>query len=316
MRQFETGSAFMTGIAKIHEHYTRSLPAIDAMLGVFADKLGPWLETERKLSAAIEASGILGFKDTLADIDRFAAATRAELHMLDGFVLGNSLPGIPTARIERPVRRLTRSYDRLVTSIADNPVRPALVPLVLGLPTRSVSAHIRAVSAITRREGEEPVIELWAEAEEQALAVIHDVLPRIKPALLVSWRGVREALRRRQADWLRQASASLRYLLTDTLDLMAPKATVLAAGVDPKLLMQDGSPSRRAQVRWLCRGIESETYGNMVSADLESALTIVTMVNEAVHDEGYAELEEAFARVTVRADIALQHLLEIFRTRQ
>ncbi len=37
-------------------------------------------------------------------------------------------------------------------------------------------------------------------------------------------------------------------------------------------------------------------------------------MNEAVHDEDYPELEEAFGRMCVRADVALHHLLVIHRT--
>ena len=45
-------------------------------------------------------------------------------------------------------------------------------------------------------------------------------------------------------------------------------------------------------------------------------MTIVTAMNEAVHEDDYEELEDAFRTMAVRAAVALCNLLKLWKTRQ
>lgn len=51
-------------------------------------------------------------------------------------------------------------------------------------------------------------------------------------------------------------------------------------------------------------------------SELQSAIETVDTMNTVVHRHDYPEIEEAFDRMCVRAEIALRDLLEVFKTRK
>ncbi|MCX6543490.1 MAG: hypothetical protein NTV05_03650 [Acidobacteria bacterium] len=169
--------------------------------------------------------------------------------------------------------------------------------------------------SITTHGPDEPIIEIWGEVQAETTETIEAILPLVNPALLTSWRGGLATVHRRGEDWVRQASASLRYVLVTTLDTIAPKAKVLADGVDRKYLSGKGEPTRSAQVHWLCRSLKNKTYREMMVSELESAIEAIDTMSEAVHRDDYPEIEQAFDRICVRASVALRDLLEIFKIR-
>ena len=138
------------------------------------------------------------------------------------------------------------------------------------------------------------------------------MLPELSPKLMKSWEGVWDAARRRGPDWARQAGASLRFILVEVLDTVAP---VNALTDIPRQYVHNSKLGRPAQIYWLCAPLQNPTYRRVVRADLESAISIIDAMSEAVHRHDYVEIEDAFDTMVVRAAIALCHLLKLRKAR-
>ena len=87
--------------------------------------------------------------------------------------------------------------------------------------------------------------------------------------------------RRRGPDWARQAASSMRFLLIEALEAVAPMEQVSKSNL-PARYVQDGKILRLGQIHWLCEPVKNRTYGKVVRADLDSAMTIIEAMNEAV----------------------------------
>jgi hypothetical protein len=61
--------------------------------------------------------------------------------------------------------------------------------------------------------------------------------------------------------------------------------------------------------------VNNRTYRRVARADLESAISIIDAMSEAVHRDDYIEIEDAFDTMAVRASIALCNLLKLWKTR-
>ena len=61
--------------------------------------------------------------------------------------------------------------------------------------------------------------------------------------------------------------------------------------------------------------MKNRTYGKVVRADLDSAMTIIEAMNEAVHRDDYEEIEDAFRSMAIRTAVALCNLLKLSKAR-
>ena len=103
-----------------------------------------------------------------------------------------------------------------------------------------------------------------------------------------------------------------RFILVEVLDTVAP---VDALTDIPRQYVRDGRLGRPAQVYWLCVPLQNRTYRRVARADLESAISIVDAMSEAIHRHDYVEIEDAFDTMVVRAAIALCNLLKLWKAR-
>lgn len=220
--------------------------------------------------------------------------------------------------VEYETDRLDHAYAGFGASILNRPDWLALAPdFVRTAPSEIVFAQARFVRAVTTHEDieeESAADEIWADVQTQTLGFIEAVLPELNPKSMKSWAGVWDAARRRGPDWARQAASSLRFLLIHTLDAVAPLDQVQKSNV-PARYIQNGQILRLGQIHWLCEPVGNRTYGKVVRADLDSAMTIIGAMNEAVHREDYDEIEDAFRTMMVRAAVALCNLLKLWKTR-
>jgi hypothetical protein len=76
-------------------------------------------------------------------------------------------------------------------------------------------------------------------------------------SLMKSWEGAWDAARRRGPDWPRHAGASLRFILIEVLDTVAPVHTLTEI---PKQYYRDGKIMRPGQIYWLCVPPNNRTY--------------------------------------------------------
>ena len=182
----------------------------------------------------------------------------------------------------------------------------------LGVHTVTRSLVVRVVTTHDDVEDESALDEIWGGVKKRTFRYIDAVLPELSPELMEVWRGVWDAVHRRGPDWARQAGVSLRVILVDVLDAVAP---VDALTDIPREYLHDGKPGRQAQVYWLCKPLQNRTYRRVARADLKAAISIIDAMSEAIHRRGCAEIEDAFDTLVVRAAIALCNLLKIWKAR-
>ena len=212
--------------------------------------------------------------------------------------------------------RLNRAYAGFSASIASRPEWLSTQPdSLLAAPADAVLSQSRFVRVSTTHddiEEESALDEIWGGVRDRTLGYIDAVLPELSPELMKAWRGVWDAVHRRGPDWARQAGASLRFILVGVLDAVAP---VDALTDIPRQYVRNGKLGRPAQVYWLCVPLQNRTYRRVARADLESAISIIDAMSEAIHRPDYVEIEDAFDTMVVRAAIALCNLLKLWKAR-
>ena len=212
--------------------------------------------------------------------------------------------------------QLNRAYAGFGASIASRPEWLSTGPdFLLAAPADAVYSQSRFVRVVTTHddiEEESALEEIWGGVRDRTLGYIHAVLPELSPELMKAWRGVWDAAHRRGPDWARQAGASLRFILVGVLDAVAPVNTLTDI---PRQYVRNGKLGRPAQVYWLCEPLQNRTYRRVVRADVESAISIIDAMSEAIHRRDYVEIEDAFDTMVIRAAIALSHLLKLWKAR-
>lgn len=252
-------------------------------------------------------------------LTRISAETEKLLASLDvdrGFADLLRVTDVTRSLVEYETDRLNRAYAGFGASIAARPEWLASAPeMIRTVPGEIVFAQARFVRTVTTHEDVEEqsaADEIWDGVKDRTLGYIEAVLPEVSPRLMKSWEGVWEAARRRTPDWARQAGASLRFILIEVLDTVAP---VDSLSDIPKEYVRDGKFGRPAQVYWLSVPLNNRTYRRVARADLESAISIIDAMSEAVHRDDYVEIEDAFDTMAVRASVALANLLRLWKAR-
>lgn len=150
--------------------------------------------------------------------------------------------------------------------------------------------------------------------QTQTLGYIEAVLPELNPKLMKSWEGAWDTAKRRGPDWARHSASSIRFLLIEVLETVAPIEEVKKSDV-PRQFIKNGESLRLGLIHWLCEPLKNRSYGKVVRADLDSALTIIEAMSEAVHRDDYEEIEDAFRTMAIRAAVALCNLLKLWEAR-
>jgi hypothetical protein len=255
----------------------------------------------------------------LAGISNETGKLLASLDIGRGYADLLAVNDVTRSLLEYETDRLNHAYAGLAASIEHRPEWIASAPdFVRTVPGEIVFAQARFVRTVTTHEEieeEDAADEIWADVQTQTLGFIETVLPELNPKLMKSWEGTWDTARRRGPDWARQAASSMRFLLIEALEAVAPMEQVSKSNV-PARYVHDGKILRLGQIHWLCEPVKNRTYGKVVRADLDSAMTIIEAMNEAVHRDDYEEIEDAFRTMAIRAAVALSNLLKLWKARQ
>jgi len=235
-----------------------------------------------------------------------------------GFADLLDVPDVTRSLVEYGTGRLNRAYAGFSASIVNRPEWLASAPdFVRRAPGDMIFTQARFVRTVTTHEDvddESAADEIWAGVQTHTLAYIEAVLPELNPKLMKSWAGAWDTAKRRGPDWARHSASSIRFLLIEVLTAVAPPDKIDKADL-PKEFVKNGQIQRLGQIHWLCGPLQNRSYGKVVRADLDSAMTIVSAMNEAVHEDDSEELEEAFRTMAVRAAVALCNLLKLWKAR-
>lgn len=228
-----------------------------------------------------------------------------------------SVHDITRSLVKYETGRLNRAYAGFGAGIVNQPERLSNGPdFLLDAPADTIYSQSRFVRVVTTHDDvteESSLDEIWSGVKDRTLGYIDAVLPEISPEFMEAWCGVWDAAHRRGPDWARQAAASLRFLLVGVLDTVAPVDGL--TGI-PRQYMHNGKLGRPAQVYWLCVPLQNRTYRRVARADLESAISIIDAMSEAIHRDDYVEIEDAFDTMVVRAAVALCNLLKLWKARE
>jgi hypothetical protein len=255
------------------------------------------------------------------ELFKMSAAAERVLSTLDasrGFADLLGVHDVTQSLVEYESGRLNRAYNSLAASIVNRPGWLASAPdFVRTVPGDMIFAQARFLRTVTTHEevdDQTAADEIWEDVQTQTLGYIEAVLPELNPKLMKSWEGAWDVAKRRGPDWARQAASSMRFLLIETLESVAPMDQVKKSKLPEKYIV-DGQILRLGQIHWLCEPVQNRTYGKVVRADLDSAMTIIEAMNEAVHRDDYEEIEDAFRTMAVRAAVALCNLLKLWKAR-
>lgn len=327
----------------ISAHFARELATIgraeDYLVGLKAlmpaeqlsRTIGKSLMLDAHLPLALNPT-IASFQDTAGLSDRMAEfaswsdrlnGTFASLDMGAGIADLLTVSDITRSIVGYETAHLSRAYETYAASVVARPAWLESAPaFVRTAPAQSLFAQGRFVQAVTVREievdaEEESSDEIWLTVQTETQDLIAGMLPRLRPSLMTAWEGAWRSAKQRGPDWARQSAASMRFVLIEVLNAAAPvgkiEKTTLPKGKG--YIKQDGGVSRPGQVYWLCAPLKNKTYKKFIEADLESAMTIIDAMNEAVHRDDYREIEDAFETMYVRGAVALRHLLQLWRER-
>jgi hypothetical protein len=265
---------------------------------------------------AIELPNYAQEFQALAGISMETERLLASLDVGRGFADLLDVHEVTRSLVEYETDRLNRAYAGFGASIAHYPEWLSTVPdFIVAAPGEVVFSQARFVRTVTTHDevqDQTAADEIWDGVKDRTLGYIESVLPELSLKLMKSWEGVWETARRRGPDWARQAGSSLRFILIEVLDTVAPVDRLSDV---PKEYCPNGKLGRPAQVFWLCEPLNNRTYRRVARADLESAISIIDAMSEAVHRYDYEEIEDAFDTMAVRAAIALCNLLKLWKVR-
>ncbi len=202
-------------------------------------------------SALFKTFDIPDYAKEFHQLSRISAAAEAMLGTMDlshGFADLLGVHDVTRSVVEYQTGRVNLAYAGFSESIVNRPDWIASAPdFVRTAPADIVFSQARAVRVITTHddvEEESAVSQIWVGVQERTLGYIEAVLPEVSPRLMKSWGGVRDAARRRGPDWARHAGSSLRFILIEVLDTVAPSKR---SGTSRSKYHRDGKIMRPGQ---------------------------------------------------------------------
>jgi hypothetical protein len=225
--------------------------------------------------------------------------------------------------VARLTDRLALRHADLIASLNLPEGRLASVPSFASeIPTIDVFVHTEAVRVVTPHEPLEPEQELKTaslrlEVVDQTVAFLEITLPELSPPYLDQYRGAKACAAERGPDWWTHGGASLRKLLKGVLHTAAPNDVVLPwARQNNRELDRVGRPTRATKVEWLCSFIPNDAYRAYVRTELNSALALIDLLDTAQHVDQFPEFEKQYDWTVVRVEVAIRHILTIWKARR
>ena len=275
------------------------------------------LETVERLALPLKT-----WTDHVAAMSSFIEATRFTLPTIDFDRVGGLITVADLHRdaVARLTDRLLFRHADLIESLSQPGSLLASVPLIVSdLPTLDVFVHTSAVRSITPHEpledeDEERTVPLHCTIVTETDMFLEQTLPELKPAFLEQYRGVKARTDGRGPDGWTQGSASMRKLLKGVLHSAAPNEAVLPwATKNNKKLDGHGRPTRATKIEWLCHFSENDAYRAYVQTELNSALALIELVDNAQHVDEFPEFADQYAWIMLRAGFAVRHMLALWK---
>ena len=213
-------------------------------------------------------------------------AAQLKLSELQRFPLGAAINA--AASLQESLRldldKFTISYKNLVDFTDDQPsIIETLKPDIIQYPSREIFREAELLEQITVPEDEQVVLEEYEVITIPEERTLEDRLGEINSDLLNLLQGARAALSADNPDRARHVTVSLRELIGRVLHQFAPKDKIKAWSTDHSYYDEEGKPTRRARLLYICREINSDPLSKFVDVDVKSVLTLIQVLNAETH---------------------------------
>lgn len=217
------------------------------------------------------------------------------------------------SNVQNSMSAFTASYCNLVESfkgIADVVTQPSFV---LPGATQEVSTTGYALEALHPLEDEagteDDYIEFEGASENPDLIAL---LASVDRALVDTYRGAIQALNGDNPDRSRHVLSSLRTLLDHLLRKLAPRRTVREWIEERGYLsyLDKGIPTRRAQILYMSKTIESEPLKKFIEADTKTLEELYTLYNR-LHELGTGISDSQLRAIVLRTESYIEYILRV-----
>jgi hypothetical protein len=114
-----------------------------------------------------------------------------------------------------------------------------------------------------------------------------------------------------------EGGASMRKLLKGVLHNVAPNGLVLPwALTNGKPLDSNRKPTRATKVDWLCEFVPNAEYRSIVKTQMMAALSMIGLLDTSQHEDDSPEFEQQYDEIILRSEIAVRHILTIWKARR
>jgi hypothetical protein len=218
---------------------------------------------------------------------------------------------------------LSLRYADLISSLETSEgLLASASSFVSELPTLGVFVHTNAVRSVTPHQPLEPPDEgrslaLRGDITTETVVFLEGTLGELSPAFLDQYHGAKARSTDRGPDWWAQGGSSMRKLLKGVLHTAAPNELVLPwARQNNKECDRVGRPTRATKVEWLCQFIPNEAYRSYVRTELNSAVSLIDLLDTTQHVDEFPEFEQQYAWTILRVEVAIRHILTLWKSRQ
>ena len=148
--------------------------------------------------------------------------------------------------------------------------------------------------------------------EDLSNSIIASELADISPDLHSRWHGAIYALNPDNPDAARHFCSSSREIITQILDINAPKLEVLEHLPDCEK-SKEGFPTRRAKIHYCLNrhGRVNDTFEKFVSADIDNVLMLFDELNAGTHGPAGKFTLEQLVSTKIRVEDAIRFMCEI-----
>ena len=307
---------FQRSHAATNEHISRLCGSIN-----FAEQLGVGAPSNiadsfGRASSLFEAHysipEVSRISDLVGNMSAISSATNSILDSVGGLNARELWPGIDmeaTTSITQGFLEMATGYDAAIGRL------DGLLPTMDVIPVKAYLPVELYREAAVQQAFSPSAIANIDDAEVEAAIV--EALPSIDHAieahderLLVLLQGARAAIRRRDPDYQRHVTVSLRELVNHAVESLSPDDEFKLWTSDEDLYY-NGRPSRRGRLLYICRHCNSAPLATFIECDLKASMEFIRVLNSGTHKIDSRLSDHQLEIIIKRAESLIGFLLKV-----
>lgn len=226
--------------------------------------------------------------DTTFDRSAMLSASLAaqfKLSELQKFPLGSAINAAASLQdsLRLNLDSFTANYRLLVDFTNHQPITEVLKPDIIQYPSHEVYREAELLEQITVPEDEQAVSDKYEVIPIPEERSLEDWLGEINSGFPSLLQGARAVLNTDNPDRARHVTVSLRELIGHILHQFAPNDEIKTWSTNSSDYDDEGKPTRRARLLYICREINFDPLSDFVDADVKSVLTLIKVLNAETH---------------------------------